>query len=178
MARIAQGERDALGNLYDRTKARVYGLALRIVRESATAEEITLDVYTQVWRDAKRYDSGRSAVLSWLLLITRSRAVDYLRSKAGKTRAAETEWDAERFEVSSPDPTAPLEHESTAEAVRNALSALDHKKRRAIELAFFEGLTHTEIAKRLDAPLGTVKTRIRSGLNELRTALAATGGSA
>lgn len=177
-ARMAAGDREALAALYDQTKGRVFGLALRVVGDPMVAEEITLDAYTQVWREAARFDRGRASALGWLLMITRSRAVDYVRSKAGRARQQEQEWDPVTHDSGddAENPLEALETATTAETVRGAVAGLDEKKREAIELAFFGGLTHAEISDRLGAPLGTVKTRIRSALTELRTAIE--GGSA
>jgi len=179
-ARMAAGDRDALAALYDQTKGRVFGLALRIVGDPMAAEEITLDAYTQIWKEAARFDRGRASALGWLLMVTRSRAIDYLRSKTGKARTQEQEWDPAAHDSGddAANPLEALETATTVETVRGALGGLEAKKREAVELAFFGGLTHAEISDRLGAPLGTVKTRIRAALAELRTALSAEGGSA
>ena len=178
-ARMATGDRDALAALYDQTKGRVFGLALRIVGDPAAAEEITLDAYAQVWREAARFDQRRASALGWLLMIVRSRAVDYLRSKMGRARTQEQEWDpiAQDGGDETPNPLEALETARIAETVRTAVAGLEAKKREAIELAFFGGLTHAEISDHLGAPLGTVKTRIRAALTELRSALGTRGGS-
>ncbi len=177
LALVAKRDREALARLYDRTRGRVYGLALHIVRDVSVAEEVTLDVYTKVWRDAGRFDPKKSAALSWLLLLTRSRAIDYLRSKAGRARKQEQVWDPARHDGGdgAATPHEAVETAQEARAVRKAVAALDLVKREAIEMAFFAGLTHAEISDRLSVPLGTVKTRIRAGLGELRSAMAAGG---
>jgi len=179
-ARMATGDREALAALYDQTKGRVFGLALRIVADPMVAEEITLDAYTQAWKEAARFDRDRASALGWLLMITRSRAVDYLRSKTGRARTQEQEWDPAVHDSGddAANPLEALETATTVAIVRGAVGGLEAKKREAIELAFFGGLTHAEISDRLGAPLGTVKTRIRAALTELRTALNEQGGRA
>lgn len=176
---VVAREKSALAAFYDATKSYVFGLTLRIVHDRAVAEEITLDVYTQVWRDAARYRSDRSGALSWLLMIARSRAIDHLRSKAGKAREREYVFDPtiHEFRDHAPNPQEALELSSRAAAVRRALSDLSPDKREAIELAFFGGMSHSEIAARLGAPLGTVKTRIRAGMGQLKAQLMALGES-
>ena len=179
LARIAAQDRSALAEFYDATKRYAFGLALRIVSDRATAEEVTLDAYQQVWRDAKRFDAERGRALSWLLLIVRSRAVDSLRSKAHRVRQQESAFDpaVHDREGSSRTPEESLEIAARAELVRRALDELDADKRQAIDLAFFSGLTHSEVSEQLGLPLGTVKTRIRSGMQQLRDALSPLGGS-
>lgn len=179
LARIAAQDRSALAEFYDATKRYAFGLALRIVSDRSTAEEVTLDAYQQVWRDAKRFDAERGRVLSWLLLIVRSRAVDSLRSKAHRTKQQESAFDPALHDraASSRTPEESLEIAARADLVRRALDALDADKRHAIDLAFFGGLTHSEVSEQLGLPLGTVKTRIRSGMQQLREALSPLGGS-
>jgi RNA polymerase sigma-70 factor (ECF subfamily) len=174
VARIGQGETEALAALYDGTAPLVNGLALRILREPEAAEEVTGDVYHQVWRDAARYDPARGTALAWLLTLTRSRAIDRRRQSARRERAEPI-----GVAVAMPSP-APGPEEDTAvrerrELVGRALARLPADQRRPIELAFFAGLSHTEIAAAVDAPLGTVKTRIRLGMTRLRQTLATAG---
>lgn len=170
VARLAAGDRDALASLYDRTRRLVYSLALRILGRPEDAEEITIEVYTQVWRHAARYDPGRGSVEAWLITITRTRAIDRLRLRAarpdmGALATVDTVAKAEAL-------ADPIESWEARERVARMLSVLTPDERRLITLAFFEGWTHTELAGRLALPLGTVKTRIRAGLHKMRRALA------
>jgi RNA polymerase sigma-70 factor (ECF subfamily) len=169
---IAEGDEDALGRFYDESSRFVYGLALRWLRDPSEAEEVTIDVYLQVWRSAKRFDPTRGAAPSWLAVLTRSRAIDRLRA-IGSRRRFETQWedwiDPFSHKAAPDEATASIEREVR---VRGAIAALPERERRAIELVFFAGLSHTEAARRLEEPLGTVKSRIRSGMSRMRPLLA------
>jgi RNA polymerase sigma-70 factor, ECF subfamily len=170
--RVAGGDADALAALYDRHSRIVYSLAFRIMGDSSDAEEVTQDVFAQVWRQASRYDTTRGAVVAWMLMMTRSRAIDRLRSRRGLPPVAPDSW---RGLTDMIDPAeGPELMTLTADQVarvRDALNGLPLSQRLAIQLAFYEGLTHVEIAERLEEPLGTVKTRIRLGLLKLRDAV-------
>ncbi|HSB12700.1 MAG TPA: sigma-70 family RNA polymerase sigma factor [Blastocatellia bacterium] len=168
---VAEGDQSALTTLYDSTNRLVFGLILRVVGDRSTAEEVLLDVYTQVWRQASTYDSNRGAPLAWLMTIARTRGIDRLRSG--------------RYEQSNKDPldsigeisaTTASPEESTVNSerrqlVRQALETLSAEQREVIELAYYSGLSHSEIALRLGQPLGTVKTRTRLGMIKLRDML-------
>ena len=170
--RAARGEEAALAGLYDGTVAVVHGLVLRILRDPALAEEVTGDVYLQVWHQAVRYDPTRGAPLSWLLTVARSRAIDRLRSARAEAERAAPLRDA--LDVASED-AGPEESSSLQERrrlVRAALATLAPEQRAALELAYFGGLSHSEIARRLGEPLGTVKTRIRLAMTKVRQLLA------
>ncbi len=174
--RTARGDESALSALYDGTVSVVHGLALRILGDAAVAEEVTLDVYMQVWRQAVQYDSSRGAPLSWLLTVARSRAID--RRRAGASQRAQTDPLPATVGLVSTAP-GPEEDTSIAERrriVQGALTRLPAEQRQAVEMAYFTGLSHSEIAAALAEPLGTVKTRIRIGLSRLRDALAGLGG--
>jgi RNA polymerase sigma-70 factor (ECF subfamily) len=153
----------------------MYGLAVRMVGEVADAEEVVLDAFAQAWREAARFDTARGSVLGWLTTITRTRALDLIRSRTRRskmTESAGTQLDepaamGEGFRSAD----RLLDEADRAAAVTSALSGLPDAQRRAIELAFFEGLTHPEVAERLREPLGTVKTRIRLGMQKLRDML-------
>lgn len=172
---MAAGDESAATVLYDRHGAAMYGLALRVVGEAADAEEVVLDAFAQAWRDASRYDGSRGSVLGWLTTITRTRALDLVRARGRRARAT----DAATVALDEPaamgsGPSAPdvqVQEAETADVVQRALQTLSAPQRQAIELAFFEGLTHHEVAARLQQPLGTVKTRIRQGLLKLRDTL-------
>jgi RNA polymerase sigma-70 factor (ECF subfamily) len=160
--------------LYDATAARVHGLALRVVRDPAQAEEVTQDAFLEIWRTSARYDPGRGSALSWLMTITHRKAVDRVRSAEASSRRDTTYHHQNQ----------PVEHDSTAEAaqaslearrVRGALATLTEVQREALGLAYFGGYTHTEVATMLDLPVGTAKTRIRDGLIRLRDALGVGG---
>ncbi len=174
LERLAQSDKSALAELYDLSSAAVFGLVLRVVGDRSDAEEVTLDVYMQVWKQAERYDSSRGRVLSWLLTIARSRAIDRLRSRAAKDRSREQPLDAAG--VAEVADAALNPEQSSFEATRKttvltALDSLQTDQRQAIELAYFAGMSHSEIADRTGQPLGTVKTRIRLGMLRLRKTL-------
>lgn len=169
--RLAAGDSEALADLYDAHAAAVYSLALRITRVPADAEDVTQDVFTQAWRQAARFDVARGNLAAWLLMMTRSRALDCLRRARRRPALALETAAAHAIPDASPcvDLIA-VTHEEAART-RAALAALPDDQRRPVELAYFEGLTHSEIAARTSTPLGTVKTRIRSAMQQLRTAL-------
>ena len=170
--RIMASDQDALVRLYDLTNRRLFGLALRILDDPEAAEEVVLDVYLQVWQQADRFDALRGGPLAWLFTITRSRAIDALR----RSRKAARRFEPIERVTHRPDGGAiPDESAADAElraAVVAALDALPREQRAVIELAYFGGLSHTEIADALAIPLGTVKTRTRLALNHLRGSLA------
>jgi RNA polymerase sigma-70 factor (ECF subfamily) len=170
---IAGGSADALGRLYDRHAAVVYGLARRIVGQPDVAEEIVQDVFAQVWRDAPRYARERATVAGWLVMLTRTRAIDRVRSRRARPDvAAGVEISAVRPPTAGdPDPEMAALSADDARAIRDALAALPDGQRALLDLAYYEGLTHTEIAARTGAPLGTVKTRLRAAMQALRDAM-------
>jgi RNA polymerase sigma-70 factor (ECF subfamily) len=170
--RIAGGDEAALAELYDATSRQVYGLALRVLGDPSAAEDVTLEVFTQVWRTASSYDMGRGTPFGWLLTMTRSRAIDRIRSDA---QARKREEPLEFVEGTEGDP-GPSPEANVAEAerrriVRDALAVLSPEQRQVVELAYFGGLSHSEIAAELNQPIGTVKTRIRLAMQRLRDAL-------
>ena len=172
MRRMATGDGGALAELYDRYGRAMFSLAVRILRDRSDAEEIVQDAFAQAWRQAARYDTTRGAVVAWLLMMTRSRAIDRLRARRGQPPLEGDRPSALRdaADASTPVDIALLTADQVAR-VRAALESLPDAQRTAIELAFHEGLTHTEVAERLEQPLGTIKTRIRLGLLRLRAAL-------
>jgi RNA polymerase sigma-70 factor (ECF subfamily) len=172
LVRSSKGDEAALAELYDATSPQVFGLALRILRERAAAEEATLEVYLQVWRQAARHDPARGSVVAWLLVLARSRSIDLLRAQARHAERRQTLEEIPDLPAPGPDPETATQDSERARRVRDALARLPAEQRRAIEAAFFEGLTHTEVARALAQPLGTVKTRIRTGLATLRGLLA------
>ena len=172
VSRIANGEERALTELYDKTNRMVYGLALRVLSEPTLAEDVTLEVYLQVWRTAESYDSARGKVASWLISMTRSRAIDQLRSRQARRLDLEESVDDIPIPATGDGPEEMSIQASQASIIRKSLLDLPADQRRAIELAYFSGLSHSEISARTGLPLGTVKTRIRSGMVRLREMLA------
>jgi RNA polymerase sigma-70 factor, ECF subfamily len=170
--RVATGDQSALAALYDETNRLIYSLVLRVLGDASSAEEVLLDVYTQVWRQAASYDVKRGAPLAWMATIARSRAIDRLRSGWQDKRRKESLdvlGDAPS-NSSSPEEDATISERQ--KFVREALKLLTPEQRQVIELAYYSGLSHSEIAEKLNQPLGTVKTRTRLGMMKLREALA------
>ena len=164
------GEEAAFAALYDATAARLFGLVLRTVRDRAQAEEVTQDAYLDIWRNSSRFDPDRGSALSWLMTIGHRKAVDRVRS-AEATRRRDTAYEAHE-QVAAFDQTVEEAHRNLdAQRVRKALATLTETQRGALELAYFGGYTHSEVAVMLDLPLGTAKTRIRDGLIRLRDTL-------
>ena len=180
MGRMAGGDAAALAEFYDRHARPVYSLALRILQDAAEAEDIVQEVFAQAWRQASKYDARRGAPAAWLLTMTRSRAIDRLRARrvrpelTGGPPAVDGRARQDYSDVADSRalPDAQLLSAEQVARVRQALSDLPMLQRVALELAFYEGLTHVEIAERLEQPLGTVKTRIRVAMLRLRDALA------
>jgi RNA polymerase sigma-70 factor (ECF subfamily) len=171
---IAAGDQLALHALYERAHRPVFTLAMRITANRETAEELTVDVFHEVWRRASDYDPANGTVLGWIMNRTRSRAIDRLRFEGRKKRSPGN--DEQPLAEPAADPQDVLELRERGESLGAALATLTTDERRAIETTFFAGLTHAEAAARLKQPLGTVKTRIRSGLHKLRQALAREAG--
>jgi RNA polymerase sigma-70 factor, ECF subfamily len=171
---IAAGDQLALHALYERAHRIVFTLAMRITANRETAEEVTIDVFHDVWRRASCYDAANGTVLGWIMNQARSRAIDRLRFESRKKRSSG--GDAQPPAEGAADPRDVLELREQGEALHAALTALTPDERQAIEATFFAGLTHAEAAARLSQPLGTVKTRVRSGLNKLRHALGPDAG--
>jgi RNA polymerase sigma-70 factor, ECF subfamily len=171
---IAAGDQAALHALYARAHRIVFTLAMRITANRELAEEVTLDVFHDVWRRAARYDAANGTVLGWIMNQARSRAIDRLRFESRKKRS--DAGGAEPPAEAAADPHDVLELREQGAALRAALAALTPGEREAIETTFFGGLTHAEAAARLKQPLGTIKTRIRSALHKLRQALGPDAG--
>lgn len=168
--RAAAGDHAALAELYDATSHLVFGLALRILGDRHEAEDAVVEVYAQAWRTAKSYDPQRGTPGSWLLTLTRSRAIDMLRSRK-RERATDPIESAGDVQANTPSPEDATADAERHRCVRRALERLAVEQREAIELAYFSGLSHTEIATQLGQPLGTIKTRIRLGMMRLRELL-------
>jgi len=170
--RCAEGDQSALGTLYDESSQHVYGVALSVLRDTADAEEVTLDVYSQVWRSAAVYSSQRGSVVGWLLTLARSRAIDRLRSRATRQKREEPMDDSPHsFPTRDGTPEDSASASQTRQRIRQALGSLPPDQREAVELAYFSGMSHSELAGHLRQPLGTVKTRIRMGMMKLREEL-------
>ena len=172
IALTAQGDQAALAAFYDRTSPQVFGLVLKILNNREAAEEVTLDVYTQVWRQAHTYDRIRGAPGAWLMTIARTRAIDRFRAAAAEHGRIESLGVARLFANNDETPDKDVEGQERRRYVRQALAILSEEQRQAIALAYFYDLSQSEIAEKLQIPLGTVKTRIRLGMMKLREALA------
>ena len=172
IALTAQGDQAALATFYDRTSPQVFGLALKILNNREAAEEVTLDVYTQVWRQAHTYDRTRGAPGAWLMMLARTRAIDRFRAGAVEHGRVESLDAVELFISADDTPEQDVEGLERRRYVQQALAVLTAEQRQAVALAYFYGLSQSEIAEKLQLPLGTVKTRIRLGMMKLREALA------
>ena len=170
LSRSSRGDEAAFAEIYDLTSARVYGLARRVVRDPAQAEEVAQEAYLEVWWQSARYDESRGNPLAWILTIVHRRAVDRVRS-AESARQRDTRYatvgDGPEYDVVEEAVTATLD----VARVRKALTSLTAVQREAITLAYYGGYTHREVSELLDVPLGTVKTRMRDGLIRLRDTL-------
>lgn len=172
MSRVAARDGAAFARLFELHAPVALGLLSRILGARGEAEEVLQEVFLQIWTQADRYSADRSTPRGWILMLARSRALDRIRRRDSARRREETVG-AEREEAIPPMGTERLETVERRRKVNSALAGLTPEQRRCIELAFFEGLTHTQIAERLEAPLGTVKSRILMGMNKLRQALSA-----
>ncbi|MFN7917272.1 MAG: sigma-70 family RNA polymerase sigma factor [Vicinamibacterales bacterium] len=174
LERMARGEHDALAELYDRHGRLIYSLALRILRDQGDAEDIVQDVFSQAWRQAARFDVTRGNVVAWLVTMTRTRAIDVLRRRKVRPELVHTKMPIDVADGSAGQDVR-VEWQHRAREIRRALGTLPHLQRIAIELAYFDGLSHSEIAEQLEVPLGTIKTRVRQGLLKIRDCLAGAG---
>jgi RNA polymerase sigma-70 factor (ECF subfamily) len=174
LSRLLQKDVSAFEQLYDRHSRLVYGLVLRILQQASTSEEVVQDVFLQLWRNAEQYDSSRGPFVPWLCTVARNRALDQLRLKSERQRRREEQPDELPSVVVAPDYEKALDEKRRAERVRALLASLIPQQKKAIELAYFEGLSHSEIAEALKEPLGTVKSWIRNGLLRLKEGLRAT----
>ncbi len=168
MAAIAAGDRTALEALYDRYSPMVYALSRRMLRDQTAADDLLSDVFIELWRRGERFDASRGSVPSYIATLTRSRGIDRLRSLA---RTASAPLRDESLGSTRVDPGQAIATDERTRHVRHAIDTLSTEQREAVELAFFEGLSHSQVAERLGRPLGTIKTHIRQGLIHLRDLL-------
>ena len=166
IARMRAGDQSAMADLYDRYSGVVYGVALRVLANTTAAEDVVQEIFLQLWRNPQAFDAERGRLAPWLAVIARNRAIDHLRKRPA-------EDDIDELPIST---GVDLESDSAQklaiEKVRGVLAQLPPEQRKALEMAYFEGMTHTEIASKTGEPLGTIKTRIRTGLLALRKAFA------
>ena len=166
LSMMAAGDSSAFGVFFDRYSSRVLGLLVKFVRRREDAEDLLQATFCEAWRRAPSFDPSRSRCDFWLLLIARSRALDHLRFRRPAAELTAVPEPAKDLDLAGG-----LERVEASDRLREALQRLPEEQRRAIELAFFAGLTHEQIANKLEAPLGTIKTRIRLGMNRLRDCL-------
>jgi RNA polymerase sigma-70 factor, ECF subfamily len=166
VARLRAGDQSAMADLYDRYSGVVYGVALRVLANATAAEDIVQEIFLQLWRNPQAFDVNRGRLAPWLAVIARNRAIDHLRKRP-------PEDDIDELPIAAGiDMEGEAAQKLAVDKVRGVLAQLPQDQRKALEMAFFEGMTHTEIAGKTGEPLGTVKTRIRSGLLALRKAFA------
>ena len=168
LAKVAQGSEDALGLVYDQTSSHVYGLAIRVLNDPSMAEEVTLDVYMQVWKHASQFDRRRGKPMVWLAVLARSRAIDRLRV-GQKEREGRQSLDVIGEQAATfGNPEESTVSNQQCRVVQQALATISAEQRQVIEMAYFGGMTQREIAAEIGEPLGTVKTRVRLGMIKLR----------
>ena len=167
--RMAGGDRDALAELYDRLSRPLYATAKHILNDSAEAQDVVHDVFIALWENAAAFDIGRGAAFSWAVTLTRNRSIDRLRTRTNRARLLDSSFPGD---LGYGTGSEALGGDDRAAAVRSALADLPADQKKALELAFFSGLTQKEIADKLSEPIGTVKARIRRGLIKLRDVLA------
>jgi RNA polymerase sigma-70 factor, ECF subfamily len=166
IARMRAGDQSAMADLYDRYSGVVYGVALRVLANTTAAEDVVQEIFLQLWRNPQSFDAERGRLAPWLAVIARNRAIDHLRKRP-------LEDSIDELPISTGvDLESDAAQKLAIEKVRGVLAQLPAEQRKALELAYFEGMTHTEIAGKTGEPLGTIKTRIRTGLLALRKAFA------
>jgi RNA polymerase sigma-70 factor (ECF subfamily) len=170
MAAVARGEREALARLYAATSAQLFGVALRIMKRRDRAEEVLQDAFVSIWQRARDYDAAKGSVMTWMASIVRNRAIDLLRRERPSVSIDDAPGQ-ERWASSEPDPFQATMANAEARRVRDCLERLEDKPRRAIVLAYYDGLTQEELASKLEAPLGTIKSWVRRGLLRLKDCL-------
>jgi RNA polymerase sigma-70 factor (ECF subfamily) len=175
LSRVALGDQTAFGEFYEKTSSHLYGVALRILRDPSAAEEILQEAYVNVWHHAGSYEAAKSQPLTWLTTIVRNRCLDQLRRREldTVTLSADDDDDAPAYDPPSdaPSPAAMLLAGAEARSVRDCVDKLDAGPKQAIALAFYHGMSHSELSAQLREPLGTVKSWVRRGLEKLKTCL-------
>ena len=174
IARVGKGDSQAFAELYEQSSSLLFTLALRILNNRDEAAELLQDVYVEVWRKAGNFDQNRGSPMAWLITLTRSRAIDRVRASAsrGRTRTDSLEDNpVEQIQSDLPDPLENRSMEELRTLVGDALTDLPAAQQEALQLSFYDGLTHAEIAAKLEKPIGTIKTRIKLGMNKLRYTL-------
>jgi RNA polymerase sigma-70 factor (ECF subfamily) len=166
--RLRARDATALGELYDRYGGVVYSIILRIARDTATSEDLTQEVFLRVWNRIPTFDMERGSLSTWMLTIARHSAIDFLRSRGGKQSRLSVSLDGMERPIAGGNAETELQSSTDAKKVRAAMARLEPKHRELLELAYFDGLSQTEMAEKLELPLGTVKTWVRSALRQLR----------
>jgi RNA polymerase sigma-70 factor (ECF subfamily) len=177
MDRMRTGDEAALSTLYDRYSAMLFGMLMRILRDPQVAEEVLQDLFLQLWRNAAQFDAARGSLPAWLMVSGRNRAISRLRGRRDREVMEEQEGDYANTFVSGQNIEDEAVRAQLARNVSVALGKLPVEQRQAVELAYFEGMTQSEIATQTGIPLGTVKTRVRTGMQSLRQTLGQTQGS-
>lgn len=170
LARVARGDQDAFAEFYDATSRTVYGIVLSVLRDRAQSEEVTQEIYVEAWRSAPKFDLSKGSPRGWLNTIAHRKAVDRVRSSVRSTRREQRHFEVEMEPVAK-DTSDIVVAQDEGRRVRDALQTLPAPQRTAVQLAYFEGRTHREVAEFLEVPLGTVKTRIRDAMKRLRSQL-------
>ena len=170
LQRVATGDRDAFAELYDRTAPRIFGLVKRLLRDHSQSEEVTQEVYLEIWQTAPRYDTNKGGAIAWMLTMAHRRAVDRVRaSQASRNR--DTKVGIRDYAPEFDSVAENVEVQIESERVKEAMKRLTELQRQAVQLAYFGGYSHSEVSAMLKVPIGTVKTRLRDGMIRLRDEL-------
>jgi RNA polymerase sigma-70 factor (ECF subfamily) len=173
LAKVAEGDQTAFAELYDQCASRVFGLVRHLLKDAAQSEEVTQEIFLEVWQNSKRYDPAKGSAITWILTMSHRRAVDRIRS-AQSTRNRDTKIGLRDIEVDYDSVTESVEIRMEHERVEQALLRLTELQRQAVTLAYYGGYSHSEVAEMLAVPIGTVKTRLRDGMIRLRDELGVT----
>ena len=170
LGRVAQGDQQAFAELYDRTASRVFGLVKRLLRDHAQSEEVTQEIFLEIWQTATRYEPGKGGAMAWMLTMTHRRAVDRVRASQS-SRDRDTRIGIRDFAPEFDSVAENVEITIESERVKEAMKRLTELQRQAVSLAYFGGYSHSEVSQMLKVPIGTVKTRLRDGMIRLRDEL-------